>query len=344
MYVVLYAVALFFYLFLHGYMQYVILTVMTLLPVISMLSVWHLSAKCNIRMTLSEKSVNRKETFCVGILLNNPTIITTFSVKCRMLLENLFYQTRNEFTAEIPMVIRGESSVAIPLKPYWNGAVLITALKMEITDFCGLISVMIPLERKEQVEVYPEHMELTEEEKSGFYTGISDNEEDILKGNDLADTSNIREYAPGDRMKDIHWKLSAKKDVLLVKERVRMSENQMTVLMELSGIPDQMDDILKLCYNLIRVCLKDGILVRFMWFDREKELTEAFIGSKKDLQDAFLELYHSGIGGIQEDSVHQHTNQPEQWILSGGRNAVHTFVKVGLSDGEAEAVVIDNEI
>lgn len=348
MYVLLYVVALFFYLFLYGYMQYVILAVMTVLPVISILSVMFLSKKCELRLTLSEKSVTRNEKFAVGILLRNPTFFTTFDVKCRVRIENLLYQTSAEKIVEVPMVFRGESSSVIPLVPNRNGAVQITAESMEIFDFCGLISVAVPLERKEHVKVYPEQMEITEEEKNGYYTGMSANEEDILKGNDLADTSNIREYVPGDRMKDIHWKLSAKKEVLLVKERVRMSENQMVVLLELSGSHEQMDDVLKFGYNLIQVCLEDGILVRFLWCGRKKELSEALIGNKKDLHDAFSQVYHSGIGGRQEGtrqegSLQESSLQKERMVPIAGRNPVRTYVKVGLIDQTAGAAVIENE-
>lgn len=339
MYVLLYMTALFFYFFLYGYMQYVILIVMTVLPVISILSAWVLSAKCDIRLTLSEKRVSRNETFWTGILLRNPTLMTSFDVKCRLFLENLFYQSKTEFIAEIPMLIRRESSVMLPLKPNRNGAVRITAMRMEITDFCGLLSILVPLERKELVEVYPENMEITEEEKNGFYTGMSDNEEDILKGNDLADTSNIREYIPGDRMKDIHWKLSAKREVLLVKERVRMSENQMVILLELSGSHEQMDNILKFGYNLIQVCLEDGIPVRFLWCGMGRGLSEELVWNTRNLRDAYSRIYHSAIGGIQEDS-----GQTGEMVSLVGANSVRTYVKVGLLDQTVGAAVIENEV
>lgn len=336
-YAVLYGIALFFYFFLYGYMQFVIVTILTVLPIISVASVWYLAGKCNIRMAVSENNVSRKEKFSVGILFYHHTIATSFDVKCCLRFENLFYQTKKELTVEIPIMLRGKSSMAIPLNVDRNGMIQVTATKLEISDFCGLICVVIPLECEQLVQVFPEDMELTEEEKNGFYTGISYNEEDVLKGNDFADTGNIREYVPGDRMKDIHWKLSAKKDILLVKERVRMAENRLVVLLELSGNHEQMDEILKFCYNLIQVCLKDGILVKLLWHGRETDLEEAVIGNKEGLQAAFSELYDSGINGTQECS-----NQTTQEISVQGGTIIRTFVRVGLQDGRAGAVVIEN--
>lgn len=325
MYVVLYGIALFFYLFLYGYMQYVILGVMTLLPVVSIVSVFFLSRRCDVRMTISGKRVERRESFAVGILLDNPTILTSFAAKCRVRVENLFYQTNAEMITEIPMVLRGESSTVIPLIPERNGLVQITVMNIEISDFCGLLSVVIPVEKNQLVQVFPEKIEIAEAEKVGFYTGMSNNEEDIPKGNDYADTSNIREYVPGDRMKDIHWKLSAKKEMLLVKERVRMSENQMVLFLELSGSHEQMDEIIRFCYNLICVCLQDSILVKLLWCDKDKGLTKTVIGNREDLQEAFVQLFYSGIGKIAERA-----ESLTQIIPAEDGTVVRKFVKVGL--------------
>lgn len=339
MYAVLYGIALFFYLFLYGYIQFLIVVIMMILPIVSIVSVSVLSGKCAVRMTVSEQSVKRMDKFSVGILLQNHTFMTALHVKCRVQSENLFYQTNTETMVEVPMVMLGESKMVIPLKPDRNGMVQITAISMTMSDFCGLISVVVPVAAKQFVQVFPENMELTEAEKAGFYAGLSYNEEDILKGNDFADTGNIREYVPGDRMKDIHWKLSAKREMLLVKERVRMSENQLVVFLELSGNHEQTDEILKFCFHLIRVSLKDGIHVKMMWFGREIDLVEAVIGNKEDLQETFVRLYHSGIGEMQEQVKLSARELPAE-----KRNALRTFVKVGLLDGRAGAVVIENEV
>lgn len=338
MYAVLYGLALFFYFFLYGYVQYVILAVLTVLPVISVVSVFLLSRSCRVRLTVSEESVRRKETFSVGVLLSNPTLAASFDVKCRLRFENLFYQTGAELTAALPMVIHGESSMSVPLEATRNGTVQITAEELEISDFCGLISVLVSPEEKQSVQVLPESMELTEEERAGFFTGVSEDEEDILKGNDLADIGNIREYVPGDRMKDIHWKLSAKKEALLVKERVRRSENRLTVFLELTGSHEQMDEILKICYNLIQVCVKEGILVHLLWYGRTGEPAEESIGNREALNAAFLKVYTFGSCG-ERDGV----GKAVRPVSGDGRKTVRTFVQVGLHEGKAGAVVIENE-
>ncbi len=330
MYLLLYGVILFFYLFLYGYMQLLLLVLWSVLPVISIVSVWVLAQYSTARLTVSEKDLIRGEAFSTGILLYNPTVLVSFHVRFKMKLENTFYGNKTELTTDLPTIPRGESKAEIPFVPDRNGVVQVRLTEMEILDFCGLISVAVPLDIRQSIHVFPEKTELSEEEKAGFYAGIADNEEDISKGNDFADTSNIREYVPGDRMKDIHWKLSAKKEVLLVKERIRMAESQLVVWLELSGSQEQMDDILKLCYNLIQSCTKEGILVKLIWHSGKE-----IIGSQSDLQEAFRLVYASGKDGGQETA---------EMVLQEEKRPVRTYIRVGLHDGAAGAVVIEHDI
>ena len=51
----------------------------------------------------------------------------------------------------------------------------------------------------------------------------------------------IREYQIGDPLRSIHWKMSAKKDALLVKEPLEEYGGHSRVLLRMSGDRDEMD-------------------------------------------------------------------------------------------------------
>lgn len=335
-YAVLYGTALFFYLFLYGYMQFLILVLLTLLPVISIACAYFLSARCSVRLTVSEQKIARRESVSVGILLYNHTVLNALDARFHVGVKNTFYQTQAELIVSSPALMRTETKTELPFLAERNGIMQITVSKMEIKDFCGLVSFVVPLNLTRSVTILPESMEVSEEEKAGFFGGVADNEEDISKGNDFADTSNIREYVPGDRMKDIHWKLSAKKDVLLVKERIRMAESQLIVWLNPEGSPEQTDQILQLAYNLIRLCVQEGILIKLMWYsDKEQEAKEYLIGKEEELPAAFFSVYTLGICYKEEaaDYVEQSSKKP-----------VRAYVRIGLQNGKAEAVVVEHDI
>ena len=54
-----------------------------------------------------------------------------------------------------------------------------------------------------------------------FFSAECDGFEEIVSGTGSHHTSDIREFLPGDKLRQIHWKLSARTDQLLVKETGR---------------------------------------------------------------------------------------------------------------------------
>ena len=101
----------------------------------------------------------------------------------------------------------------------------------------------------------------------------SDKYSRIRHGNDPGEVRSIREYVPGDPVKNIHWKLSEKMDKLLVKElSLPVTDDLLAVL----GICDQsasyesMDACAAVFASLLAAALKDGHSISACWIDPEK--------------------------------------------------------------------------
>lgn len=71
-------------------------------------------------------------------------------------------------------------------------------------------------------------------------------------GYDPSETYDIREYRPGDRLPSVHWKLSAKKDELVVRENSRPLVFSVVILINLYGnmAEDLLDKIASLSFAL----------------------------------------------------------------------------------------------
>ena len=61
-------------------------------------------------------------------------------------------------------------------------------------------------------------------------SGMTEVEESNRRGSDFSEVSDIREYTPGDRLRDIHWKLSARQEEWMVKIRTQMAGLELTVV------------------------------------------------------------------------------------------------------------------
>ena len=101
----------------------------------------------------------------------------------------------------------------------------------------------------------------------------SDKYSRIRHGNDPGEVRSIREYVPGDPVKNIHWKLSEKMDKMLVKElSLPVTDDLLAVL----GICDQsasfesMDACASVFASMLSAALKEGHSISACWIDPEK--------------------------------------------------------------------------
>ena len=60
-------------------------------------------------------------------------------------------------------------------------------------------------------------------------------------GGGYSENHELRLYRPGDNLKQIHWKLSAKTGDLIIREPMEAQQNAFILTMELSGTPDALD-------------------------------------------------------------------------------------------------------
>ena len=159
--------------------------------------------------------------------------------------------------------------------------------------------------------------------------GVTEAMESKEKGYDFSEISGIREYIPGDKLQNIHWKLSVKKDELMVKERMSVSAMQLNVLVELYNNEE-------LCVESV-LTLADSVTKGFVSFNlpftvyyysiNSGGLTSCYIGSEAERMQ-WLEwmLY---------DHTYQSGNQVEELFCreypSGG-----TYLYIGADTLQAE--------
>ena len=100
-----------------------------------------------------------------------------------------------------------------------------------IEDLLGLFRVKAGNAIRRYCTVYPRRFQL-QIEKAARRTGAQE-EEGIMenrKGNDRSEIYDIREYAPGDDIRSIHWKLSGKMDSLVIREASDPSHYRVAIL------------------------------------------------------------------------------------------------------------------
>ena len=162
----------------------------------------------------------------------------------------------------------------------------------------------------------------------------------MKKGHDFSDVSDVREYIPGDKLMSIHWKLSAKRDILMVKDRVSMSDQQMVLLVELSGTDEEVDDVLTLAYAVVKRLVEEQTYVKLMWWSEGRfEFESREIMSQENLKDAYTDLYY--------ETIYADSERTKGYMLKGYMLSIHpelkAYVNVCMKDGNPEVVVVEQD-
>ena len=133
-------------------------------------------------------------------------------------------------------------------------------------------------------------------------------------GSDTSETVSIREYADGDSMRSIHWKLSAKTDDLLVREPGFPVDNRLMVIAdkrlpapdenENAGKKDRLMEIAEMTEAALAVSFSlagRGIRHRFGWHDLRQDIwrTEDIAAA----EDVYRILRSFLASPVQEDEI-----------------------------------------
>lgn len=117
-----------------------------------------------------------------------------------------------------------------------------------------------------------------------------------IKGSDPSHVREIREYQPGDRLSAIHWKLSAKKQQLMVKEYGQPVGCGLLFGLDADGLTE---NLLELIYSLLAGCVKQRCKLMMVWKQQKAMQHDAVeyhdIQTEEDVFSAMESLMRSNL-------------------------------------------------
>lgn len=165
---------------------------------------------------------------------------------------------------------RGGGS-AVTLEDPLCGLYRLSVEKARVYDLLGLVGLPVSLPEGCEFPVEPDLMELRV--NLPLRTGAGDDSDTYSQerpGYDYADTFQLREYAPGDSARQIHWKLSSKLDRLVVRDPGLPLERSVLLLWERRAeceTPRQASAMAELVVSLARELLRQGVRCQAAWND-----------------------------------------------------------------------------
>lgn len=229
------------------------------------------------------------------------------------------------------------------------GSMKLHVTKVEIVDLFELVSREISPCNDASTVVYPKLI-ATEIAFSDHSLGFSENEgiAENAHGNDRNEVLNYREYVPGDDIRNIHWKLSAKTDEIFVRETANTHHYDVLLMADIGFMKGERKaereeiNMVVTCFYSLAEKLSEYKIPFCLGFCTERGIDIREIRSRSDLdnvsseclQYTLLETYGKGISYF--DMNHYENIFSKLIYISNG-----PVLNLNLVNGKMTGVIID---
>ena len=180
----------------------------------------------------------------LSLFVYNTSILPITCIKIKVIYKNMFALEEEKQVFTISVGAKSENQIDFILHSSHTGLVKARIEKVKIYDFIRLFSRKKKLKAEVTVPVLPEvyaiGSDITIREPEFIESDVFSKNK---PGDDSSEVFDIREYKEGDRIHRIHWKLSSKKDMIMVKDYSLPIANSATVLINTSfpnGLKDKL--------------------------------------------------------------------------------------------------------
>lgn len=156
----------------------------------------------------------------VKLVISNDGVLSMARMAVLVSVEDVCTGTKKKQWMKLANIPKGEGCFQRMISLSGTGTYRLCLKKLRVYDITGLFSGKVRCKSETQIQVLPNLYEISvklSHAVRNFY-GEADVYDDQMPGHDNSEMFQVREYRKGDRLQNIHWKLTAKQDDLMVKE------------------------------------------------------------------------------------------------------------------------------
>lgn len=217
--------------------------------------------------------------------------------------ENLFSGDKGKMKIRFSVDTGKKRDRRIPVVMDNCGNVSITVEKVRIYDYLNIFAWTIGKHFETQdVLVLPptKEMYLGKDKWYNETSTDSDRFSTYKKGDDPSEIFDIREYADGDKIQRIHWKLSSKTGDLMVKEGSLPLMKEIHIFIDLCATGtkqernDKINRLIQGVYSIAMFMIESGIPQAYIWYDKVNGVIQEYsVEQEEELYWMFQELFRS---------------------------------------------------
>ena len=289
------------YVMFRSYLLLFFLCFLCVFPLLSILSGWALAKKVSGGVRIPQIEKNRPgDDVSPVIFVRNSMYYGSLDVRVGLRICNVFFdamESAEQMTVSLPLLARehrdrpGESELRMPFSVTRIGTFRFAVSEIAVQDLFGLVRYVIHVEKEEDLSVLPPVVRTRPPEAETIAAGMTEVEESDRRGNDFSEVTDVREYEPGDRIRDIHWKLSARQEEWMVKIRTQMAGMELTVVLQFSSNQKYTEYIITNAYQELYAWAEGETDIRLLAYTTATGGFDAYtLRSSADVDAAFGEL------------------------------------------------------
>ncbi|MBR2674765.1 MAG: DUF58 domain-containing protein [Mogibacterium sp.] len=261
-----------------------------------------------LRLSLTDSEV-LSEKPVMKLSLKNESIIPVALAELEITCENLRTGETDSDIIQTSLGIKGRKEMDFEMQSGHAGMYRVSVTNAVVMDPLMLLSKSVSCDDSRFITVMPELFDVQMSYGSDAALLENDRSADSRRGEDPGDVRGIREYVPGDPVRNIHWKLSEKTNKVLVKELGAPITDQFLLILgnasERSSDPEALEAIASVFASLVETLRQDNVSLTIAWSDAmtgravvrkiqdEEELrlaTEEYLAAPAAAQGAFANI------------------------------------------------------
>lgn len=293
----------------------------------------YMAGKVSVSILPSSDIGERGKMLPVDVLISNSGVLPVGKIKVRIQDEYpaLGKKKTTVFYATVPggRKRKGEAKIRLGYMAHHSGRLQLRIKNARLYDFLGMLCIPVLKKRMDGeaiLSVFPDRVPVPIVLERSTMDYAAEKEEQAVRGeNPPAESWQFRSYQPGDRLRDIHWKLTAKTDEIMVNEH--LSEPACPVFLFLDyrekgekrrkkKVSERLEDYFGIVLSLSFSLIENECSHCIVWFDSaqndvrrmeihsEEEVYLFFqrlenFGSVPDgfsLEEWYVEKYHGNLG------------------------------------------------
>ena len=268
----------------HSYLNFLLFIGMIVFPIGSIYALNRIKSKLSFSISLPSEPMTKGSTLALRFCLHNASYLPLINATIKVQIANPFYDEERIHDLNIPVRGGQDTVVEYPIEMQCCGRLQVNVTQIRLLDWLGIYETVLSGDWQEECILLPQGEPKDEEAGQMYVNGVTEAMESKEKGYDFSEISGIREYVPGDKLQNIHWKLSVKKEELMVKERVNVSTMQLNVLLELLEDGQMgLESILELADSVTRSFAQNHLPFTIYYYSvKRKELRECLISNEEE--------------------------------------------------------------